>query len=228
MFTKPQRCEKFIQFGEGGFLRGFVDWIIQLTNENSDFDAGVVVVQPIENGMCHMLEAQNCVYTHVMRGIKDGVPTVDKKIIDVISRTVEPYKNFDAYLELAKNPDFRFVVSNTTESGIAFSENDTPDNAPNVTFPAKVTLLLKERFDLGLGGFIFLPCELIDKNGETLKKYILKYADLWGLGEDFKVWVENEELCFEGTDFELYEQGSCIRDAYLAAMESERADSDQN
>ena len=194
MFTKPQRCEKFIQFGEGGFLRGFVDWIIQLTNENSDFDAGVVVVQPIENGMCHMLEAQNCVYTHVMRGIKDGVPTVDKKIIDVISRTVEPYKNFDAYLELAKNPDFRFVVSNTTESGIAFSENDTPDNAPNVTFPAKVTLLLKERFDLGLGGFIFLPCELIDKNGETLKKYILKYADLWGLGEDFKVWVEKENI----------------------------------
>lgn len=194
MFTKPQRSEKFIQFGEGGFLRGFVDWIIQLTNENSDFDAGVVVVQPIENGMCHMLEAQNCVYTHVMRGIKDGVPTVDKKIVDVISRTVEPYKNFDAYLDLAKNPDFRFIVSNTTESGIAFSENDTPDNAPNVTFPAKVTLLLKERFDLGLGGFIFLPCELINKNGETLKNYILKYADLWGVGEDFKLWVEKENI----------------------------------
>ncbi|MBO4941722.1 MAG: tagaturonate reductase [Clostridia bacterium] len=194
MFTKPQRSEKFIQFGEGGFLRGFVDWIIQLTNENSDFDAGVVVVQPIENGMCPMLEKQNCVYTHVMRGIKDGVPTVDKKIVDVISRTVEPYKDFDAYLDLAKNSDFRFIVSNTTESGIAFSESDTPDSAPNVTFPAKVTLLMKKRFDLGLGGFIFLPCELIDKNGETLKKYILQYADKWSLGEDFKLWVEKENI----------------------------------
>ena len=154
--------EKIIQFGEGGFLRGFVDWIVQETNENSDFNGSVVVVQPIEKGMCQMLEKQNCVYTHVMRGIKNGVPTVEKKKIDVISRTVEPYKNLDEYLALAQNPDFRFVVSNTTESGIVFNESDEPEKAPEITFPAKVTLLLKKRFDLGLRGFIFLPCELID------------------------------------------------------------------
>lgn len=194
MFTKPKRCEKIIQFGEGGFLRGFVDWIIQLTNEASDFNAGVVVVQPIANGMCAALEKQNCVYTHIMRGMKDGVPTVDKKLIDVISRTVEPYKDFGAYLELAQNPDFRFVVSNTTESGIAFNPNDKPENAPDITFPAKVTMLLHKRFSLGLGGFIFLPCELIDKNGETLKKYILKYAELWNLGSDFAEWTERENI----------------------------------
>ncbi len=194
MFTKPKRREKIIQFGEGGFLRGFVDWIVQLTDEASDFNAGVVVVQPIEKGMCDKLEAQNCVYTHVMRGIKNGIPTVEKKVIDVISRTVQPYQSFDRYLALAENPDFRFVVSNTTESGIAFSENDCPENAPNITFPAKLTLLLKKRFDLGLGGFIFLPCELIDKNGATLKKYILKYADMWKLGQDFIRWVENENI----------------------------------
>ena len=194
MFTKPERCEKIIQFGEGGFLRAFADWIIQLTNESTDFNASVVVVQPIAQGTCAMLEAQNCVYTHIMRGMKDGVPTVEKKIIDVISRTVEPYKDFESYLKLAENPDFRFVISNTTESGICFNEADKPENAPDVTFPAKVTLLLQRRFHLGLGGFIFLPCELIEKNGATLKQYILEYAKLWNLSDAFITWVEKENI----------------------------------
>ena len=188
--------EKIIQFGEGGFLRGFVDWIVQITNENTDFNAGVVVVQPIEKGMCKMLSAQDCKYTHIMRGLKDGVPTVDTKKIDVIKRTVEPYADFESYLSLAENPDFRFVVSNTTESGIAFNGEDTPEKAPAVTFPAKVTMLLKRRFDKGLSGFIFLPCELIDKNGTTLKKYVLEYARLWDLGEEFIAWVENENIFY--------------------------------
>lgn len=191
-YQKPERTEKIIQFGEGGFLRGFVDWIIQLTNEATDFNAGVVVVQPIEKGMCAKLQEQNCVYTHIMRGMKGGVPTTEKKIVDSIARTVEPYADFDAYLALAENKDFRFVVSNTTESGIAFSGEDRPENAPHVTFPAKVTLLLKRRYDLGLPGFIFLPCELIDKNGETLEKYVIAYAELWGYDEGFINWIEEE------------------------------------
>ena len=194
--NKPERCEKIIQFGEGGFLRGFVDWIIQITNEKTNFDASVVVVQPIEKGMCDMLEKQNCVYTHIMRGLKDGVPTVDKKVIDCISRTVKPYDNFEGYLALAENENFRFIVSNTTESGIVFDGNDKPENAPNVTFPAKVTLLLKKRFDLGLRGFIFLPCELIEKNGATLCDCILKYAKLWNFGDDFASWVKNENVFY--------------------------------
>lgn len=194
MNNKPKRTERIIQFGEGGFLRAFVDWIVQLTDEKTDIDASVVVVQPIEKGMCDMLEKQNCVYTLIMRGLKDGVPTVDKKVIDCISRTVQPYRDFDEYLKLAENSDFRFVVSNTTESGIAFNDSDRPDNAPNITFPAKVTMLLKKRFDLGLNGFIFLPCELIEKNGQTLKKYVLEYAKLWNLGTDFEKWVEGENI----------------------------------
>ncbi len=194
MFEKPKRIEKIIQFGEGGFLRAFVDWIVQLTDEKTDFNAGVTVVQPIEKGMCDMLDKQNCVYTLIMRGLKNGVPTVDKKKIDCISRTVQPYKNFEEYLKLAENPDFRFVVSNTTESGIAYNEGDRPENAPDVTFPAKVTLLLKKRFDLGLKGFIFMPCELIEKNGLTLKKYILEYAKLWNFDKEFLKWVEDENI----------------------------------
>ena len=165
-YTKISRPERVIQFGEGGFLRGFVDWIFQITNEKTDFNSNVVVVQPIEQGMCDKLSEQDCVYTHIMRGIKDGIPTVDKKIIDVISRCVKPYDNYEAYLSLAENPDFRFIVSNTTESGIVYAEDDKFCDAPPKSFPAKVTQLLHKRFTLGLGGFIFLPCELIKKTAK--------------------------------------------------------------
>jgi len=182
--------EKIIQFGEGGFLRGFADWMIKKVNDTTDFEGSIVVVQPIENGMCDILSSQNCVYTHICRGL-EGVE-VQKN--DVISRCVKPYNNFDEYLKLAENPDFRFIISNTTEAGITFSEEDKITDAPAKTFPAKLTQLLKKRFDLELGGFVFLPCELIDKNGENLKKCILQYADLWELGEDFKKWIENENI----------------------------------
>lgn len=183
--NKVIRPEKVIQFGEGGFLRGFVDWILQKVNDSSDFNGSVVVVQPIENGMCDMLSAQDCVYTHVIRGVEG----VDKTIVDVLSRCVKPYEDFDAYLALAENPEMRFVVSNTTESGIVFSENDKVTDMPPKTFPAKLTLLLKRRFELGLDGFIHLPCELIDRNGDNLKKCVLQYAKLWNLGEAFEKWV---------------------------------------
>lgn len=187
-------ANKIIQFGEGGFLRGFADWMVKILNEEADFNASVVVVQPIEKGMCKILENQNCNYTHIMRGLRDGKPVVEEKYIDVISGCVEPYEDFDKFLALAENPDARFVVSNTTESGIAFSRDDTPEKAPHITFPAKVTLLLKKRFDLNQKGFIFLPCELIEENGKTLKKYILDYASLWGFGEEFKKFVNEENI----------------------------------
>ena len=190
-FTKTVRPEKIIQFGEGGFLRGFVDWIVQITNENSDFNGSVVVVQPIEKGMCDMLQAQDCVYTHVMRGLKDGVPTVDKKIIDCVSRTVKPYDDYESYLALADNPDFKIVVSNTTESGISYHAGDKLTDTPPVSFPAKVTALLYRRYKNGMDGFLFLPCELIEKNGETLKEIIIKYAKEWNLEEGFINWVND-------------------------------------
>lgn len=194
MFEKVQRTEKIIQFGEGGFLRGFADWIIQVINENSDFNASVAVVQPIEKGMCDVLEKQNCIYTNVMRGLCNGKPVEESKIIDVISRTVQPYRNFDSYLKLADNPNFRFIISNTTEAGICFEKSDKAENAPNISFPAKLTLLLKRRFNNKLPGFIFLPCELIEKNGENLKRCVLEYAKLWNLGQDFENWIENENI----------------------------------
>lgn len=182
--------ERVIQFGEGGFLRGFADWMLQNINDNTDFNGKVVVVQPIEKGMCDLLEAQGCVYTHLCRGAEG----VDIRKIDVISRCVKPYEDFEAYLALAENPDFRFVISNTTEAGITFVETDCFTDKPAKSFPGKLTQLLKKRFDLGLDGFVFLPCELIDKNGENLKKCVLQYVDFWNLGDDFRSWVENENI----------------------------------
>ena len=180
--------EKVIQFGEGGFLRGFVDWMLQIVKEKTGEENNVVVVQPIQNGLCDVLTAQNCTYTHMCRGAEG----VDIKKIDIISRCVKPYDDFESYLKLAENKDFKFIVSNTTEAGIVFDAKDKITDTPANTFPGKLTQLLKKRFDLGLDGFIFLPCELIDKNGENLKKCVLQYADLWDLGDGFKAWIETK------------------------------------
>ncbi len=189
-FKKGNLTERVIQFGEGGFLRGFCDWMIQKMNDASGFDAGIVVVQPIEKGMCDMLTAQNCNYTHVIRGAEG----VEKSVITAITRCVKPYEDFESYLRLAEQPEMRFIISNTTESGIVFSDKDKMTDTPPATFPAKLTLLLKRRFDLKLKGFIILPCELIDKNGDALKKAVLSYAKLWNLGEEFEAWIENDNV----------------------------------
>ena len=189
-FETVKRPERIIQFGEGGFLRGFVDWMVQKLNDNGTYNGNIVVVQPIKDGLCDLLTSQNCCYTHIIRGVEG----VDKTIVNSISRCVKPYDDFAAYLALAENPDFRFVVSNTTEAGIVFSDEDKITDAPPKSFPAKVTLLLKRRFELGLPGFVFLPCELIDRNGDNLKRCILEYAKLWNLGAEFSAWVERENV----------------------------------
>lgn len=188
--VKPTRPIRVVQFGEGGFLRGFVDWMLQKLNDQGLFDGSVAVVQPIEAGMCDMLTEQNCLYTHIIRGAEG----VDTTLVDVIDHCVKPYTDFAAYVSLADNPDLRFVVSNTTEAGIVFSDADKPTDTPPKTFPAKLTVLLKRRFDLGLGGLVFLPCELIDRNGDALKKTILQYAALWGYDPAFAAWIEQENI----------------------------------
>lgn len=189
-FEIKKRPERIIQFGEGGFLRGFVDWMVQKLNDNGTYDGNIVVVQPIKDGLCDLLTSQNCGYTHIIRGVEG----VDKTIVNSISRCVKPYDDFAAYLALAENPDFRFVVSNTTEAGIVFSSEDKITDAPPKSFPAKVTLLLKRRFEFGLPGFVFLPCELIDRNGDNLKRCVIEYAKLWSLGDEFIAWVEKENV----------------------------------
>ena len=160
--------------------------------EKELFDGSVVIVQPIEKGMCEMLEKQGCEYNLFLRGINDGKVVDEHTHIDVISRCVNPYSDNAAYMALAENPDFRFIVSNTTEAGICFEGDNKFEDAPAHSFPGKLTQLLYKRFQLGLPGFIILSCELIDHNGEELLKCCEQYADLWNLGDDFKAWLKNE------------------------------------
>lgn len=186
--------ERIIQFGEGNFLRAFVDYFIDVMNKQDLFDGKVVVVQPLANGMVSKLNDQEGKYHLFLRGVEKGEKVDSMELIESISRGIDPYKDFDAYLALAENSDIRFIVSNTTEAGIEYIGTEKQDDRPAKSFPAKVTQLLAKRFKLGLPGFIFLPCELIDDNAVYLKKYILQYADLWELGDDFKTWIEEENV----------------------------------
>ncbi len=186
------RKETVIQFGEGGFLRGFADYFFQKLQDKGLFDGSLVIVQPIEKGMCSVLEQQGCEYNLFLRGIDNGQGVEEHTHIDIISRCVNPYDDFEAYMKLAENPDFRFIVSNTTEAGIEYVDSNQFTDAPARSFPGKLTQLLYKRFRLGLKGFIILSCELIDHNGEELEICCLRYADLWGLGEEFKTWLVRE------------------------------------
>ena len=187
--------ERVIQFGEGGFLRGFVDYFLYKLNEKEVWEGKVVVVQPIEKGMCDLLSSQNCEYNLYLRGIENGETVNERTHIDVISRCVNPYTEFDAYMELAANPDMRFIISNTTEAGIEYLGTEKFTDRPAKSYPAKLTQLLYKRYELGLPGFILIPCELIDNNAGFLKEYVLKYAELWQLSEGFTKWL-NEECDF--------------------------------
>ncbi|MBP3670570.1 MAG: tagaturonate reductase [Bacteroidaceae bacterium] len=191
---KTIRPERIIQFGEGNFLRAFVDWIIYNMNEKTDFNGSVVVVQPIERGMIDMLNAQDCLYHVNLQGLDKGEVINDLTKIDVISRALNPYTDNDAFLALADQPEMRFVISNTTEAGIAFDPSCRLEDAPASSYPGKLTQLLYRRFKTFGGdmskGLIIFPCELIFLNGHRLKETIYQYIELWNLGEEFKQWFE--------------------------------------
>lgn len=184
--------ETVMQFGEGGFLRGFVDYFFHKLQEKGLYDGRIVVVQPIEKGMCQMLADQNCEYNLFLRGIDNGEVVNEHTHITSISRALNPYTQYDEYIKLAENPDLRVIVSNTTEAGIEYLGTEKLTDTPPKSYPAKLTQFLYKRFKLGLKGFILLPCELIDNNADNLKKCVLQYADLWELGDEFKNWLETE------------------------------------
>ena len=184
--------ETIIQFGEGGFLRSFADVFVHKMNEQGLYDGKVVVVQPIQKGLIPVINEQKGVYHQFLRGVENGEIVNDCIKVTSISRGVDPYTDFKAYLELAHNPDMRMIISNTTEAGIEYLGTESMEDAPPKSFPAKLTILLYERFKQSLPGFIILSCELIDHNGKELLDCVLKYAKLWQLPEAFMEWLQKE------------------------------------
>lgn len=195
---KCQLTERVLQFGEGNFLRGFVDWMIDRLNKENGGDYGVVLVQPLANGLVDMINEQEGLYSLYLRGLQNGEKVEETRVVECVTRGINPFADTDAFFDCAKNPDLRFIVSNTTEAGIEYRPNQDKNDFAALTFPGRLTLFLKKRFDEGLNGFILFPCELIDKNGDCLKECILKYSSDWNLGADFEKWV-NEENHFTNT-----------------------------
>jgi tagaturonate reductase len=185
--------ERVLQFGEGNFLRAFVDWMLNGMNRQGLFRGRAVVVQPIARGSVDRLNAQDGLYTCLLRGVQGGQVVEQREIITAISRGLDPYRSWPEVLALADQPELRFVVSNTTEAGIAYVEEPRPGATCPASFPAKVTALLFQRFCRWTGdpqkGWVFLPCELIDRNGEQLRACVLRHAAAWGLDPAFASWV---------------------------------------
>ncbi|WP_305768000.1 tagaturonate reductase [Candidatus Epulonipiscium viviparus] len=181
--------ERILQFGEGNFLRAFADWMVELANEQGVYQGRIVVCQPIAKGLGDLLNSQNCLYNVLLQGATEQLQTIHS-----ISRVINPYEDYDAFSQLAQNPDLDVIISNTTESGIAYVPEDTLADAPPKSFPAKVCAFLYYRYKHFAGdpdkGMLLLPVELIDNNGEKLKQIVIRYAKEWGLEEEFVEWIE--------------------------------------
>ncbi len=184
---RPERI-RVLQFGEGNFLRAFVDRMIDDANAALGLDMAVAVVQPIARGMTDVLREQDGLYTVLLRGSGER----DAHIVQCVRRAIDPYREYQDYLALAHERDLRFIVSNTTEAGIVYTGADAYDDAPPASFPGKLTRFLYERFTAGLPGLVMLPCELSDHNAENLRECVQKTAAQWALGNAFGAWLDNE------------------------------------
>lgn len=186
---------KILQFGGGNFLRAFVDWMVDILNKQTNFNAGIAIVKPTAGGDYSELKAQDGLFTVILDGIKNGELIAEKSLVTSVLQVINCYTEWETYLELAKNPELRFIVSNTTEAGIKFNRKDTFEDGAPTEFPAKLTIWLHHRFQHFKGdaskGCILLPCELIEDNGDALKKCVMAYADTWQLSDEFKVWIES-------------------------------------
>ncbi len=195
-FLLESAPEKIVQFGEGNFLRAFADHFIDEMNEKAGFDAKVVLVQP-RGGHPEAADRfgeQDGLYTLILRGRDNGKPVEYTRIISAASRCLDPKRDWAKLLDCARKPELRFVISNTTEAGIAFDPACRQDDTPPSAFPAKLTLFLHERWKLGYKGLIILSCELIDHNGQELHRCVQEYVKLWGLEADFAAWLEKENV----------------------------------
>ncbi|OCG22202.1 altronate oxidoreductase [Gilliamella sp. wkB108] len=198
-FPGAKYTTRVVQFGEGNFLRAFLDWQLDILNEKTNLDAGVVVVRPLNTDFPPPLSTQDGLYTTLIRGLNESNEAVKEfRMIRSVNNEINVYTQYDEYMQLAKDPNIQFIFSNTTEAGISYVESDQLTDRPATSYPAKLTAFLYERFVHFAGskesGLIIIPCELIDYNGDALKKLVLKYAHQWNLSDKFIDWLENDNL----------------------------------
>ena len=193
-FILKNAPEKVMQFGEGNFLRAFADNFFDIANEKAGFNGKVALIQPIAQGLTDLINKQEGLYTLYLRGSDKGVKVDEKRVISAVSRCINPYGDWDKVLELARSADLEIIVSNTTEAGIVHDTESAFDQKPPVSFPAKLTRVLYERYTAGQKGVVVLSCELIDNNGRELQKCVNQYIDDWKLDSGFRAWVNEENL----------------------------------
>jgi tagaturonate reductase len=190
--------ERVLQFGEGNFLRGFVDWMLERMNRQGLFNGRAVLVQPIAQGSAELINEQDGLYTLLLRGVAAGSRSEQRELVTSVSRCLDPYRDFDAVLALAREPELRFVVSNTTEAGIRLDPDDRLDARPACSFPAKLTQLLYARFQHfdadPARGWVILPCELIERNGDALERAVKQLARDWALPVEFEAWLNRSSV----------------------------------
>ena len=205
--------EKVMQFGEGNFLRAFVDYWFDVSNEKAGWNGKCVLVQPIKPGLAEMINKQEGLYTLYLRGRENGEKVDRKRVISSVSRCLNPYveADYDSMMELACSDDLEYIVSNTTEAGIVYDPSCQLEDRPANSFPSKLTQVLLARYKAGKGGLVILSCELIDNNGKELLKCVNQYIDQWGLDDGFKKYV-NEDCTFCSTLVDRIVPGR-IRDA---------------
>ncbi|NND31508.1 MAG: tagaturonate reductase, partial [Saprospiraceae bacterium] len=192
--SDQSRDIKVLQFGGGNFMRAYLDWMVQRLNDDFEFAGGVALVKPTGGPQYQDLEEQGGRYHVVTSGIKDKEVIQKIDLITCIDQIYYPYDDFTAFIELAKQESILIITSNTTESGIVFAPGDTPDQTPPDSFPGKLCVFLRARYEFFAGaldrGFFILPCELIADNGKTLETIVLKLAQTWYEDSAFNHWIK--------------------------------------
>lgn len=179
---------KVMQYGEGNFLRAFADLYFNTLNQEGLGEYSVDIIKPAPFGTLEKFDRQKCRYNVVLRGVLNGEVSEVAYPVTCINRAIDPFSNYEEYISIAREPELKIIVSNTTEAGICFNGEDKIDGFSNITFPAKLTKFLYERFKAGLGGVYLMPVELIDNNADELKKCVDMYIELWNLPKEFKAF----------------------------------------
>ena len=227
-FILENAPEKVLQFGEGNFLRAFVNYWFDVSNEKAGFFGKCVLVQPIAPGLAGLINQQEGLYTLYLRGRENGEKVDKKRVISSVSRCLNPYDkaDFDAMMEVAVSDHLEYVVSNTTEAGIVYDPACKLDDCPASSFPGKLTQVLYKRWQAGKSGLVILSCELIDNNGKELLKCVNQYVDQWGLEDGFRKYV-NEDCTFCSTLVDRIVPGRIRDPEEVARLEAENGYRDE-